>query len=235
VSDGAKTMASEADRDGGKIKRSSGLTEEVFKRLRTDIMSMKIAPDTRVSVNHLARELGVSQTPVREALSMLEASGLVTKRHLIGYCTAPKFNREQYRKLFDLRVLIEPHATRKAAERINQSTLNRLRGLIDVMEPEGIVGSPTTSYELFADQDSEFHNVIAVAGDNILIAQALDRLHTHLHIFRIALQSNYAAEAKREHVLIKRALENRDPDGAEKAMRDHIENAFQRLIPFMDD
>jgi len=230
-----KTLAPEAGHHGGKIKRYSGLTEEVFKRLRANIMSMKIAPDTRISVDHLARELGVSQTPVREALSMLEVTGLVTKRHSIGYCTAPKFNREQYRKLFELRALIEPHAARRAAESISQPTLNRLRALIDLMEPEGVVGSSTTSYELFADQDSEFHDLIAVAGDNILIAQVLDRLHTHLHIFRIAVQSNYATEAKREHVLIIRALESHDSDGAEKAMRHHIESAFQRLIPFMDD
>jgi DNA-binding GntR family transcriptional regulator len=217
----------------GQIKRSSGLTEEVYKRIRADIMSMRIPPDTRIFVDYLSRELGVSQTPVREALSMLEAIGLVTKRHFIGYCTAPKFNREQYRKLFEIRLLLEPHAARMAAERVDPSCLAELGKLVDRMEPEGVVGSSTTSYEAFADRDSEFHALIASAGENNLIAEALDRLHTHLHIFRIGVQSDYATEAKVEHVKIMHALERHDPDAAEKAMRAHIENAFQRLIPFM--
>jgi DNA-binding GntR family transcriptional regulator len=215
------------------IKRSSGLTEEVYKRIRADIMSMRIPPDTRISVDSLARELGVSQTPVREALSMLEAIGLVTKQHFVGYCTAPKFNREQYRKLFEIRLLLEPHAARMAAEKIDRNCLAELATLIDRMEPEGVVGSSTTSYEAFADRDSEFHALIASAGDNILIAEALDRLHTHLHVFRVGVQSDYATEAKVEHVKIWHALEKHDADAAEQAMRAHIENAFQRLIPFM--
>jgi len=102
------------------------------------------------------------------------------------------------------------------------------------MEPEGVVGSSTTSYEAFADRDSEFHALIASAADNNLIAEALDRLHSHLHIFSIGVQSDYATEAKVEHVKVWHALDRHDPDAAEKAMREHIENAFQRLIPFME-
>jgi DNA-binding GntR family transcriptional regulator len=63
------------------IARPSGLAEEVYRRIRADIMSLKLPPDTRVSVDSLARALGVSQTPIREALSMLEANGLVSKPH----------------------------------------------------------------------------------------------------------------------------------------------------------
>ena len=72
------------------IVRAPGLAEEVYRRVRADIMSLKIPPDTRVSVDSLARELGVSQTPIREALSMLEANGLVSKRHFAGYATSPR-------------------------------------------------------------------------------------------------------------------------------------------------
>ena len=79
-------------------------------------MSLKIPPDTRVSVDSLARELGVSQTPIREALSMLEANGLVCKRHFAGYATSPRMDRAQLDELFEFRLLIEPHAARKAAE-----------------------------------------------------------------------------------------------------------------------
>jgi DNA-binding GntR family transcriptional regulator len=73
----------------GKIERPTGLAASVYQRVRPDIMSLKIPPDTKVSVDNLARQLGVSQTPIREALSMLEASGLVTKKSFQSR-TAPK-------------------------------------------------------------------------------------------------------------------------------------------------
>src|SRR3982751_1356898 len=98
------------------IARPSGLAEEVYRRIRADIMSLRIPPDTRVSVDSLARKLNVSQTPIREALSMLEANGLVSKRHFAGYATSPRMDRAQLDELFEFRLLIEPHAARKAAQ-----------------------------------------------------------------------------------------------------------------------
>ena len=85
------------------ISRPSGLAEEVYRRIRSDIMSLRLPPDTRVSVDSLARELGVSQTPIREALSMLEANGLVSRKHFTGYATAPRMDRAQLDELFEFR------------------------------------------------------------------------------------------------------------------------------------
>jgi DNA-binding GntR family transcriptional regulator len=229
-----KIMSLDSELNPRRINRSSGLAEEVYKMIRADIMSLRIPPGTRILVDNLARELGVSQTPIREALSMLEAIGLVTKQHFIGYCAAPKFNSEQYKKLFEVRLLLEPYAARHAAQKMEEPMLETLQGLIAQMEPEGANGT-LTSYERFADQDADFHARIAVGGGNDLIAEALDRLHTHLHIFRLAVHSEYAAEAKVEHARIALALTERDPDAAEAAMRAHIENSFQRLIPFIKD
>ena len=60
-----------AANDDRQIARPPGLADEVYRRIRADIMSLKLPPESRVSVDSLARELGVSQTPIREALSML--------------------------------------------------------------------------------------------------------------------------------------------------------------------
>jgi DNA-binding GntR family transcriptional regulator len=227
-----KVTSLDGECNGRRISRSSGLAEEVYKIIRADIMSLRILPGARISVDSLARELGVSQTPIREALSMLEATGLVTKQHYIGYCAAPKFNSEQYRKLFEVRLLLEPCAARHAAQKMDADMLESLDNLAAQMEPE--YGSQT-SYERFADQDSEFHARIAAGGGNDLIAEALDRLHTHLHVFRLEVRMEYAAEAKVEHARIALALKARDPEAAEAAMREHIQNSFQRLIPFIKD
>ena len=142
------------------IARPSGLAEEVYRRIRADIMSLKLPPDSRVSVDSLARELGVSQTPIREALSMLEANGLVSKRHFAGYATSPRMDRAQLDELFEFRLLIEPHAARKAAEMMTDSDMGLLAS-----------GESAPSHDAFADMDTDFHRLIAQGAGNHLIAE----------------------------------------------------------------
>src|ERR1700733_7267021 len=78
-----------------------------------------------------------SQTPIREALSMLEATGLVTKQYFIGYCTAPKLNRKQFEELYEIRLLIEPYAAARATERMSDEQLEQLGSFASRMKPQG--------------------------------------------------------------------------------------------------
>ncbi|WP_404713351.1 GntR family transcriptional regulator [Sphingomonas sp. MMS24-J13] len=211
-----------------RLQRAPGFAEEVFDIIRTDIMSLRIPPDTRISIDSLARELGVSQTPIREALSMLEAIGLVTKRHYAGYCSAPQLNRRQLDELYEMRLLMEPFAARCAAERMNDADLARVRALADSMEP----GDTRHSYDRFADQDAELHNLIAHGSGNGIVEESLARLHVHLHIFRLRFHSEVTREAFSEHAELVIALAARDPAAAEAAMRAHIEKSYNRLMAF---
>lgn len=203
--------------------------EEVFNLIRADIMSLRIPPDSRISIDSLARELGVSQTPIREALSMLEGIGLVSKRRFAGYCSAPQLNRKQLDELYEVRLLIEPYAARCAAERMSDEDLEKLEKLAQSMAP---AGETRTSYDRFADQDSHFHDMIAMGSGNRLIQQSLARLHSHLHIFRLRFHSEVTREACTEHAKIIEALTRRNPAKAESAMRTHIERSYKRLAPY---
>ncbi|MGH8258336.1 MAG: GntR family transcriptional regulator, partial [Steroidobacteraceae bacterium] len=211
-----------------RLERPSGFVTEVFEIIRADLMSLRIAPDTRISIDRLARELGVSQTPIREALSMLEAMGLVTRRRFAGYCSAPQLNGRQLDELYEVRLLIEPHAAARAAERMSDAQLRQIRELARSMEP----GKSRTSYDRFAVQDSELHDLIARASGNPLIQQSLARLHAHLHIFRLHFHSEVTTEARAEHARLIDALTRRDPAKAEAAMRRHIEKSYRRMVPF---
>jgi len=215
----------------GQISRPSGLVENVYARIRDDIMSLKIAPNARISVDSLVRELGVSQTPIREALSMLEANGLVTKQRFVGYCAAPTLNRKQFEDLYEIRLLLEPYGARRAAEKIQDRDLIDVCGLALQMSPDR-ANESRPAYDLFAEQDSEFHTRIARGSGNELIADSLSRLHTHLHIFRLRFHPEITKEAYAEHALITRALQQRNPDEAEAAMRSHIQKSYERLVRF---
>ena len=218
----------------GQISRPSGLVENVYTRIRDDIMSLKIPPNARISVDSLVRELGVSQTPIREALSMLEANGLVTKQRFIGYCAAPTLNRKQFEDLYEIRLLVEPYGARKAAEKMPDRDLIDLCGLALQMNPDE-ANESRAAYDLFAEQDSDFHTRIAGGSGNELIVESLSRLHTHLHIFRLRFHPEITKEAFAEHALITRALQRRDPDEAEAAMRSHIRKSYERLVKFTAD
>jgi len=214
----------------GQIARRSGLVDEVYRRIRADIMSLRILPDARISVDNLARELGVSQTPIREALSMLEANQLVSKRHFVGYCAAPRLSLAQLGELFEFRELIEPYAARKAAEALTDSAG---RGLADITRQ--MDSGRSEPQDLFADMDTEFHRLIAQAAGNNLIADSLARLHIHVHIFRSSFGHELADEAQNEHRRILAAILARDGDGAEAQMRAHIANSFTRMRRFIGE
>lgn len=210
------------------VKRSSGFVEEVFQIIRADIMSLRIPPESRISIDRLARELGVSQTPIREALSMLVATGLVTRRQFLGYCSAPQLNSGQLDKLYEVRLLLETYAAAKAAEHMSASQLQQIRELAHTMKP----GASRQSYDRFAVQDSKLHDLIAGACGNPLIQESLARLHAHLHIFRLRFHSEVTTEAWNEHAVLIDALTRRHPSDAKAAMRAHLEKSYQRMVPF---
>ncbi len=216
----------------GRIKRSQGFVEGVFDLIRADIMSLKIPPDTRIPIGNLVKELGVSQTPIREALSMLEALGLVTKKQFVGYCTAPKLNRKQFEELYEIRLLLEPYAAKCAAERMDDQEIADICELAKRMEPAE--KESRASYGKFADDDSELHARIARGSKNQLIEDSLSRLHTHLHIFRLRFHSEVTTEAFAEHARLVETLRRRSPGEAEAAMRYHIEKSYARLAPFTE-
>jgi len=94
-------------------------------------------------------------------------------------------------------------------------------------------GGSRTTYDRFADQDSELHDMIAAGSGNDLIRDSLSRLHSHLHIFRLCFHTEVTQEAYAEHASLVDALVRRDGPAAESSMRAHIEKSYQRLIPLV--
>ena len=103
------------------------LADDVYESIKGMIMDHLIAPGERVNIDAVARELEVSQTPVRESLARLEADGLVTKLPLRGYSVAPLLTRRELEELFQLRLLIEPWGAGQAARHADEHGKRRLR------------------------------------------------------------------------------------------------------------
>jgi DNA-binding GntR family transcriptional regulator len=220
-------FSSPVDRPSGPLTVPT-LVEKAHEHLVLMLMAMEIAPGARIPIDTVARSLGISQTPVREALSRLEAEGLVTKAPNVGYRASAQMTREEVNDLFVMRALIEPYAAARAAEGMPADIRRQIAEIGEEMAQIQQAGARVV-YARFADADATLHRLVTEGSGNRLIAEAIERLHIHLHLFRFLYNTNAPEEAAREHGRIIEALLAGDPAGAEAAMRDHLENSRQRM------
>jgi len=215
-----------------RIARSAGLAEDVYEAIFARLMALRIAPGERITVDALAKEFAVSQTPIREALGRLEGEGLVLRTHFVGYRAAPQITRSRFDELYELRLLLEPDAAAKSAAHFagNARELSALRDLAQKMAPMSSK-QDRRHYATFARQDALFHDAILASAGNGLVRETLARLHAHFHIFRLMFHARVTAEALDEHAALLSSLASGDAEGAASAMRRHIERSRDRLLP----
>lgn len=213
--------------------RPSGrLADEVYDTLLGQLMSLRIVPDSRVTIDALARELGVSQTPIRDALNKMEADGLVVRVPNAGYRIPPQITRDRFEDMVEVRLLLEPAAARRAAERATSDQVSGLRRMLEEMA-ELAEADGHLSYGAFGLRDAAFHDLVAESAGNALVREALARLHTHVHLFRLVYDTQVTYLAMGEHDEVLAAVAARDPDAAAYAMRQHIllsRDRFRRLF-----
>ena len=205
------------------------LAEQVRDRLLREIMDRERDAGARLNADALAREYGVSTTPVREALSALTAMGLVHAEPFLGFSVAPAPEPGFLADLYDLRLRIEPWLAARAAARAKRALLDALAETLAEMSPATRDG-PWSAHRAHADADTRFHDAIAVAAANEPARQALARLHVHLHVSRRYLAQPGGAEATaEEHRAVVQAIAARDAEAAEAAMARHLQQSRERL------
>jgi DNA-binding GntR family transcriptional regulator len=220
-----------AEREGRPMSlRPVSMVDGVYDIIYERLMSLEIAPGARIAIDVLARDLDISQTPVREALGRLEREGLVRKAHLIGYSAAPQLTRKQFEDLYEFRLLLEPEAARLAARNMTPEALAEIEATNADMQNGGTPVDRNSRYSRFARADAQFHDAILRIGGNNVMRQALSGQHVHLHLFRLMFHARVTAEALDEHERLLVALRNRDPEAAAQAMREHIQRSHDRLV-----
>ncbi|WP_374008117.1 GntR family transcriptional regulator [Leifsonia sp. LS-T14] len=209
------------------------LADDVYDAVLGLLMDQVIEPGSRASIDGIARQLNVSPTPVREALARLESEGLVVKKALKGYTAAPLLDSDGLRQLFEMRRLLEPYAARNAAGELNADTLQQLEDLCEAMHRSGQAAHTGEDrfkdYKDFANQDAEFHRLIAEHSGNDLLADAIGRLRSHMHQYRIYFTHGVVDETSGEHEAVLEALRSGKPASAERAMLDHITKSYARI------
>jgi DNA-binding GntR family transcriptional regulator len=208
------------------------VVDEVYDRLVELIVDGRIAADAPLGIDALSRELGVSTSPIREALARLESTGLVRRMALRGYRVAPELTPTELGQLLDARLLIEPAAASNAASRHPTSNLaadldETIRVLRDA--PRG----PTfESFREYYEADRRFHRAIIAGTGNPFIAHAYDALGGQFQRFRLFSGRGVTdAEATiAEHSAVRDAIAGGDAVGAEAAMRRHLTGVRSRAL-----
>ena len=203
---------------------SVSLAEEAFGKLVQAITSGEFSPGERLSEAELARQLGISRGPLREALGRLEGR-LVVRTPRIGVRVID-FDRDALEQLFLVREALEGMSARLAAERMTTAQLDELGDLLDrhASQPELAAGK----VYIQGSGDEDFHFAVVRGGNNPRLEHLLlDEVYYQLRIQRLksSTRPGRAQAALAEHREILEALQSRNPDRAEEAMRRHIRNA----------
>lgn len=208
---------------------TSSLANVAFERLVEAISSGRFQPGERLSEASLARQLGISRGPLREALQRLEGR-LVVRKPNIGVHVI-EFTDEHLRELFNVREALEGMAARLAAEHVTSEDIAGLNSLLQAHahEPKVVAGE---SYRQ-GTNDEDFHFLIVRVARNKRLSMLLfDHVYYQLRLyrFRASERPGRAQDALKEHLDIVGALNANDADAAERAMRNHIRNAYASLV-----
>ncbi len=174
----------------------------------------------------LAVALGVSRSPVRDALKSLAHKGLVEVRPRKGMIVAT-FSSAQISDFFDLREALEGLAARLAADRMSGEEIARLRVHLDPVESE-----PPLGRHGYAALDEDFHARILQGARSQQLAGAIRAIQSRVRLLRrrSSAMQHRAGQALAEHRAILAAIESRDAPAAEAGMRQHIRNARENQL-----
>jgi DNA-binding GntR family transcriptional regulator len=199
--------------------------------LKSAILSGRLGPGKRLAEEHLAEELGVSRTPVREALHKLELEGLIKPLETRGFIVS-KDSREEIEELFDMRAILEGYGLRVISERVSENLLDQLNGFIE----NGEDALRRKQLREVFKWNTRFHDTL---HRMVSEKKRLHRLLVNVRKYVLRYREDtlqYPDGGRRAldgHHKIVMALRLKDPDLCERVMREHIQEAKEDAIQFL--
>lgn len=199
-----------------------GPGHDVYTRLLTEIRHGRLGPGDRLTETDLAARLGTSRTPVREAIRLLEADGLVTHTPRVG-AVIRQLDYAEITELYEMRGVLEGTAARFAARAAYASEIDEMEAINAEM------AAATGDVDRLYEANRQFHDILRNAARNRFLLRAVEAVQKTLLILGPStMEEGPRAEAAvAEHGRLIAALRARDADQAEAAMRAHIEAAHR--------
>jgi DNA-binding GntR family transcriptional regulator len=209
---------------------SHRITDVVFNTLRDAILKGELPAGYQLSVPRIARELGVSRSPVREAVLQLASHGLGHAEPRKGVVVA-RLDENALIALHEIREVLEGLSARRAASRIDDESVSEIRDLLK----KQAAALENKDGNLYVQTDQAFHDRLAEISGDERLCQLLKTLSQHMRLnMSVALsRSGHIDEGHKEHLEIVTALSQRNPHLAEERMRSHIRNARERVAKIL--
>ena len=204
------------------------LRDVVFNTLRQAILKGELKPGERLMEIQLANKLGVSRTPVREAIRKLELEGLVLMIPRKGAEVA-EITRQDMEDVLEVRTALEELAVKDACDHITDAQLSELKKASNEFKKALLEGKDLVTC---ADADMHFHDVILSATNNRRLIQMLNNLSEQMYRYRMEYLKDERTHKTliEEHDAIRRALKKHDKVKAGAAIRVHIDNQKRSIL-----
>ncbi len=209
------------------VRRNHTLNHSIYESLREMIASGLLVTGARIDERVIAEQLGVSRTPLREAIVKLAKEGLVEQRPYRGnYVRA--FSPKQVNDLYETRMVLEGLATRRAVTNLTDEGLAELTDTLDDIQTALARGDMAA----FSVADQRFHTTIARLSGNETVIESLERLRAQVQLVRLAANRDpdLVERTARERPEILAALRDRDADRAARLMEEHIDGVRRTVL-----
>ncbi len=191
------------------MDRSRPASQQAYEILRDKILNGELPGGTKIGEEKLAEELGVSRTPVREAIRKLEYEGLIVKKRVV------KPNEKTLRNMFQVRILLEGYSARCAAIFLKEDEIAALQNCVKI--------GHSGTYEEIMQANEQFHGIIVQSSNNPVMIDIIDRMQSMIYLFRKTVVIYNRPHLIDEHEKILKAIQARDEKLAEKLMKDHLQ------------
>lgn len=203
------------------------LRDVVFQTLRKAILTGELKPGERLMEIHLAEKIGVSRTPIREAIRKLELEGLVTNVPRKGAMVA-EISTTGLKDVLEVRRALDTFCAELASERITKEDKERL----SVAHENFIEAIKTKDATIIAKADVEFHDIIITATGNERLVALIKNLAEQIYRYRFEYIKDESQHERliREHKVLLDAILSGDTEKARIAAREHIDNQEQSIL-----
>lgn len=203
------------------------LRDVVFNTLRQAILTGELKPGERLMEIHLANRLGVSRTPIREAIRKLELEGLVTMIPRRGAEVA-QITEKSMNDVLEVRRAMDALCAELACERITDEELQALKVACDAFEQT----VKTRDVKVIAQADVALHDIIVKATGNQRLIQLVHNLSEQMYRYRFEYIKDYSQHERlvEEHRIIYNSIVNKDVETASEAAKTHIDNQKKAII-----
>ena len=201
------------------------LADQISKELKERIVNVEIKQGEKINVSALEEEFDVSRAPIREALQRLVDKGLVEVQPRVGYF-AIELSEKQIRDLCELRKLLETYSLKDSIEELPKSELDYL--LQESIELQKNEHSHDKLRNKFDETDELLHKTIIHNSKNEFLKEFTERIHNLIALTRHL--NERIGEAIEEHLVILRAMKERDKKKATKALNVHLNNVEKEII-----